>query len=400
MFRRLVSQRETESTVSARSKGASYVDQVLADIKRYEPGDRQELLAFRSAMYGGSSGRSDERYVHWLYEDPTYASSGYTPLWVYKKNGRVGGQQGAIRVALKIGREYRDALWTIDLMVTPPLRLRGVGAVLNEVAYREVGLSLGVEVSEAARKAFLRAGWIDTGTVPLYVRPLNTSEFLGNRWRSTRGRIVGSGANIALRAAELLGWTGTALAGLRMEEVRAFDERIDQLWERVAPAYPVISRRDCRYLNWRFVRYPEPGRYRILLFHEGRTLVGYAVVRQGQHHGLPAGHIVDFLCGPHWAYSILARCITFFRRQGMQVVSCVHHNPSLLARAAFTAHGFARRDSGWPLMLRARDLSPEALALVSDQSNWFVTGADSDLDRPREGTVYAPDQAGMAVGTS
>jgi hypothetical protein len=65
----------------------------------------------------------------------------------------------------------------------------------------------------------------------------------------------------------------------------------------------------------------------------------------------------------------------------------LHNNPA--ASRAFTTLGFVRRQSNWPLMLRACNLSAEQLALVGDQRNWFITAGDSDADRPREGTVFA-----------
>jgi hypothetical protein len=379
---------------------SSYRDQVLADITGYEPGDRQELLTFRRAMYGSEASVADEAYVRWLYEDPTYSISGGTPLWLYRKDGRIEAQEGAVRVALKLGQQYHNALWTMDLMVSPKFRLRGVGAVLAEVAYQEMGLLLGVEVSTAARKAFLRAGWIDTGTVPLYVRPLDASALLGNRWDSHKGRIMGQCVNVALRATEVLGRASTSLDGIEVEEVTRFDERADQIWELASPAYPVICRRDSNYLNWRFARFPHPDRYRLFYFSRRGIAVGYTVLRDSQHHGLPAGYIVDFLCSPGWTYSLLAHCLRFFHQKQVKVVACLHHNPDPVARAAFAALGFLRRDSSWPLMLRARDLAADSLALAADQRNWFITAGDSDLDRPREGTVYASDLGPNTTSTS
>ncbi len=378
-------------TVPQNNRNTGYLQQVRNDIKRYKPDDRPALLSFRRTMYGPESGRSQDEYVRWLYEDASYTAARDIPLWVYSKNGQIEGQQGGIRVRLKVGAAYYDGLWTIDLMVSPPLRLRGVGAVLSNVAYEDSALSLGVEISDAARKTFLRAGWIDLETVPLYVRPLDAAAFFGQRWNSSKGRIVGHGADLALATAGAVSRTGAMLAGVRMEEVSLFDERVDHVWEHASLSYPVIGRRDSAYLNWRFARYPEAGLYRLFLFSRGKTVIGYAVLRDGKHHELSAGYVVDYLCPPIWTYALFAHCIAFFQRRGMKAVSCVHLNPSPLARAALSALGFVRRDSGWPLMLRPSGLDEETLAVLGRPENWFLTGGDSDLDRPREGTVYAQD---------
>jgi hypothetical protein len=173
--------------------------------------------------------------------------------------------------------------------------------------------------------------------------------------------------------------------------VTQFDERADQIWATAAPFYPVLCRRDRHYLNWRFARFPHAGRYRCLLFSCGQTPVGYAVLRVGEHNGLRAGYVVDFLCPPRWTYALLARCLQIFRRQRVEVVYCLHLNPA--TKGAFSALGFVRRSSGWPLMIHARDLSPQAVALLRDPRNWFLTAGDSDADRPREGTIFADDPA-------
>jgi GNAT superfamily N-acetyltransferase len=364
-----------------------YRDQMRADIARYVPGDQQAVLAFRRAMYGPQSIFADTAYFDWLYSDPQRVPPDQTALWLYRKAAQVEAHQGGVHVALKAGLHQHNALWLLDLMVSPRFRLRGLGVLLAEVACEEAHVGLGLEVSESARKALLRVGWSDLGTVPLYIHPLDLSAVVQQRWESRLKRFVGRTGNVALRAVEDLGWAAAALDGLSMNEVTQFDGRADVIWERASPAYPVLCRRDQHYLNWRFARFPDPERYRRFLFMRGDEPVGYAVLRIGEHHGLRAGFLVDFLCPPRWTYALVARCLRFFRRQRVQIVYCLHHNP--VAGAAFTALGFVRRPSMWPLMVHGRNLPPDAQALLRDGRNWFITAGDSDADRPREGTVFA-----------
>jgi GNAT superfamily N-acetyltransferase len=365
-----------------------------ADIVRYEPDDQPAVLAFRRRMYGPNSVFADAAYLQWMYQDPERTALDRSPLWLYRKNGQIEAHQGGIRVAVKVGAQQHESLWLLDLMVSPPFRLRGVGVSLAEVACVETELALGLEVSAAARKPLLRAGWIDVGTVPLYIRPLDVPAVLQQHRHSRAWRSVGHLGTVGLRTLEKLGLIGAALSRLEMIEVTQFDVRVDSIWEHASPAYPVICRRDQHFLNWRFARFPQPQRYRRFLFLCGHTPVGYAVLRMGDHHGLRAGFLVDFLCAPRWTPMLVARCLQFFRQQHMQIVYCLHHNP--YASAVFSALGFVRRPSMWPLMARPCNLSPEQLALVQDQRNWFLTAADSDADRPREGTIFAADSWGTA----
>jgi hypothetical protein len=76
-----------------------YREQVLADVMRYNRSDREDLLAFRSAMYGAESIFADSAYFQWLYDHPYHASRGPTTLWTYRKAGQIEGHQGGLQAS-------------------------------------------------------------------------------------------------------------------------------------------------------------------------------------------------------------------------------------------------------------------------------------------------------------
>jgi hypothetical protein len=83
------------------------------------------------------------------------------------------------------------------------------------------------------------------------------------------------------------------------------------------------------------------------------------------------------------------------RAAGAFAVYCLHLNPA--ARSAFRMLGFAQRGSGWPLMLRAGEELVQHLPLLRDPRNWFLTAGDSNVDRPRDGIIYAEEPAPSSV---
>ncbi len=371
------------------SSSQRYLGQLKAEVAVYHPDQREEMLQFRRAMYGQASIFGDDAYLRWMYEQPALQSPAHIALWLYQKRGLIKGQQGGIRTRLKIGSTIRDALWMMDLMVEPQWRMRGIGAVLADVASHETDVAMTMEISAAARQAFQRAGWSDLGTVPLYMRPLCVTPILqtyAHRHVATIAGHVGTGV---YRIEEAVGHMSVVLSGLKIEEVTRFDQRVNTLWDMASRDYPVICRRDCAFLNWRFADFPQRDRYRRFLILHANEVVGYAVLRNGTHHGLRAGFIVDFLCAPRWTYGLLGLCLRYFRKTRCEAVYCLHLNP--VASAAFTAHGFFRRDSGFPWMVQASRLSAEARTLVTNPRNWFITAGDCDVDRPREGVVIAGD---------
>jgi hypothetical protein len=138
----------------------------------------------------------------------------------------------------------------------------------------------------------------------------------------------------------------------------------------------VLVRRDRAYLNWRFADDPLH-RYRLFEVRRDAAPIGIAVLRVGEWGGLPAGLLVDWLCGPRDAEPLLAACLDVLRRSRVAAVYCLHANP--VSTAMLLRLGFVRRSSGFRFLVCGGAESD----LVRDRRNWFVTLGDSNVDRPR-----------------
>lgn len=366
---------------------SSYVERLKANVARVALADKEALFEFRRAMYGASSVQADPSYFEWMFERAPGVQTEGPPFWIYRSEGRIDGQQGAIPVTLNVNGERRPAMWALDLMVRPELHMRGIGPVLDQVAFGGEGIVLGMEVSQAARSNYLRSGWVDTGTVPLYTRALLVRPVLKRHAGTDIGREVGAVADGFLRGADAILRAASLASGLRCEEVSGLDERAARLWERVSASIPIAVERDLSYLDRRYNAYPKKDRYRPLYFFRGGELCAWVVTRVGSRDGLREGFLVDYAGSPRDLWCALAQCLTRFRAEGVAAVYCLQSRPAIAA--ALQALGFLRRDSGWRLMARPPAGDAAMKALFAIQSNWFITFGDSDADRPREGTIYA-----------
>ncbi len=356
-------------------------------ISRCRLDELDDLLRFRSAVHGEGSIFADEGYLRWMYLGHPAADRAAISCWTCRSpNGRVIGQIGGYPVGLRIDDEQAGAFWTLDGAVEPAQRGQGVFGRLLEPAAAERDVAMVTESSPSGKKAMLRAGWIDLGTLPIFVRPLRISAMLQTRGRRALSSTVGLAADVVLWSADRLARLACAVASLDLEEITRFDGRTDAIWEKASRSYRVICRRDSATLNWRFVDFPK-SRYRSFYLRRGGEPIGNAVLHLGSRGGDPAGTIVDFLCEPRWLAGLLALCLLWFRTEGMTTVCCLHRNP--VSTVAFAALGFARRDTGWPFLANPRSVSAAALALLGEPGNWFLTGADSDLDRPRSEDVQS-----------
>jgi hypothetical protein len=370
--------------MTAEGRAATYRERTLARIRPYTPEDREDFVRFRRRTFGDEALIARPEYTQWLYER---ALDGDRPAaWLYRADSGVEGFQGIIRTEVFVAGRPFDAAWAAEVFVSPAFLLRGVGAVLAEIAREQADVLLAFEVTEAAKRGFLRTGWSDLGDVRLNVRPLRTAVLAAARGKQLDRRAA-TALDLALRAEEEA--ARGAAAGLRARFVRTdrFDERVDALWQRVAAEYPVICKRDAATLNWRFAEAPERGRYHCHQLERGDELLGYAVLRHGEHGGVRGGWIADFLCTPRVAPLLLNLCSRTLRDEGLDAVYCIQ--PSRRLERAFTLSGFRPRSTGWPLMVHAGSLPRRERDLLTDAGNWFLTAADSNVDRPRDGIVYA-----------
>ncbi len=68
------------------------------------------------------------------------------------------------------------------------------------------------------------------------------------------------------------------LRGYQLELVREITTEYDRFFERVAPAYQFLVRRDARYLRWRYLECPDRGAF-LVAIRKWRRLVGWSVFR-------------------------------------------------------------------------------------------------------------------------
>lgn len=365
---------------------AGFKERQRAYVTRCRPEDHAAVTAFRQAMYGKGALAATAAVTEWYARLP----GGGSPLWVFRRSGAIEGHQVVVPTPVWIGgREVSGAFGT-DLIVTPALRNVGIGSILTEVTLGDVPLAYGLEVSDAAAPALARMGWLDLGTLPLYVAVLRPGAFVRARLRASPRRAEASLAAGVFDAPFAALATGTAavqrLRGLALRPVRRFDDRVRGIWERSAPRYPAIVERTAARLNWAFADFPRAGRYRLFLLERRGEAVAYAVLRAEVRHGEAVAVLVDFLAAPEDLVD-LARCASAWaHREGACALYAVG---SSRACVSWRRAGMLRRDSGWRAMVAPRGLSAEDRAVVGDAGSWFFTGGDANLDRPREGVVYA-----------
>lgn len=163
----------------------------------------------------------------------------------------------------------------------------------------------------------------------------------------------------------------------RLSPVKEFDARSDIVWRKVSSSYEVVSRRDLRWLRWRFDQSPEKHQYRRYYLTENNDLRGHLVLRPIKWHGLLGLDIVDYLAAPGDLPALFAWAIDVARREGAAVLRCTTINAKGLW--PLRTLGFTGRSSDTRFVIRIPD-SVNEREMVLDPASWFLTPADSDLE--------------------
>ena len=223
-----------------------------------------------------------------------------------------------------------------------------------------------------------RVGYRESCEMHRYARPIRVSPYLARRAPFLPGA-VGALADAVARALSRLRYRGAR--GYRLEVVKSFDSRFDELWEREKCRHEVIGIRDSRYLNWRYSECPLQSYEAIALISPDSRLAGFVV------YYMDGGRMcwVDFLGGgePAEAAGLIGGAIRHALRLGAVSISAHGSAP-----AGIVSHlerlGFGRRTSSPSEDPRAGDAVTARTLLVyaapewSERAlnPWYITAGD------------------------
>lgn len=263
------------------------------DIRRAEPGDRGDILSLLAASLGrdAQDPRYEELFV-WKHEQNPFGPS---PIWVATDGGTLAGVRVMMRWEFRLGSRSYRAVRAVDTATHPDYQGRGVFTRLTLRAVKEL-TDEGVDFvfntpNDQSRPGYLKMGWQTVGRLPTAVRPTG---------------ITAIGRMLAARVPAQR-WSLPAAVGVPAEDVLDDAAVLDALADNQPAPTAMTTRRDARYLRW---RYGSPLlEYRALSTAEGlsagvafvrmrargaaRELVIADILVPGARRGLEAGLVRD-----------------------------------------------------------------------------------------------------------
>jgi hypothetical protein len=230
--------------------------------------------------------------------------------------------------------------------------------------------------NSASRAVLLRAGYATLGRVARFTRLLKSRSYFQKRCRpAVLAPVLGAAVDAAMscRYEWFGGWETADYLG---EEVDAFDERFDALWQEARRGHRIIGERTRRFLRWRFAESPHHAYKTFASVRKSdRRLTGYIVYYD-------EGDVVciaDLLSSDQEG-SLLALLRGFLRHQeerGKSAVYVLYLGDGFLVRA-LSKVGFLERPERSEVLYHATSALRPTVDIARPE-NWYLFEGDNDI---------------------
>ncbi len=347
----------------------------MADIDRYRPDDKRLVEAMYRRVFGIDAADANRLRWDWQYRHNPHMPANGPLIWLAREAQTIVGQYATMPVRLSVRGQEIDAAWGMDVMVAPERQRQGLGEVLFREWDRHVGASLGLGLSDSSYRLFKKLRWPDVGPVPCLVKPLTRRALRRPGWSVAANRLVSA---LTLPWIRLVARTRPLTGEVRT--LRHFDDSFTRLYERVAPRFDFIVRRDAAYLNWKYIQAPHV-RYQIAALDRDGETAGYVVYRHVQEPRGRVTIVVDWLTAPgdHGGLLTLLRWVDREARAA--------DSDKIRAFALHAEYRKLLRQSGYFAVKSTMELVAKVNAIdlpgafYQSTDRWHVTLGDSDQDR-------------------
>ena len=352
---------------------------------RYSPALEQAVMAFQREAYPQRpEGLLAPRWK-WMFLESARRLGIEPWVWLYVKNGRVLAHQGAIPVQCKIGNQQHPTGWFVETMALESVRGRAIGPMVVQKALQDMRFNLSLGQTPQMRTMQLAMGWEEIGPLRTYALLLDPSAVLQTklRYRALVPLLAG-GVRLSQRMRRSIR-RPKRRGDYAAKRIEHFGDDYDRLWDRVRGGLTCVAERDASFMNWKFV--DQPGQeIRCIGIYDRGTLsaVGAVVIRDpDDDYAYRRALLLDLVVpvsdrAALWA--LLEGVVGVCRAAQADVIMCDIGCAPL--EEDLRAFGFLLRESTRTFLLATAGLDKESQRIARNPDHWFLTRADSDIDRP------------------
>ena len=347
------------------------------EIRKYHPEDAPILNEMVTRIYGFTQ---DVRIWKWKYEDnPLKKNYSYVAV----ANGRIIAHIGGLVSELQIGGEKFVGSQLSDLMADPEHRVKGAFTMAfltqTQTVVEDGHCPFGFANPNSAA-ATVKTGMNMLG--PMVPRLDRVVDFEPVIRRKVKTMLVSRPLGFLVNSAAKLLYTTRAprLADTQsIEEIESFDERFDELWERVGADFPRTLARSSAYLEWRYRKHPTQD-YKVFAFADKGDLKGFIVLRAKKDEDITRGLVIDLVTDlrqPEVWEALLIKGMEYLVKEGADLITCwmFDHMPY---HGTLKKLRFIDRPSDLNVNIYGEQ-GKHDVETLNDPKNWYVSMGDTDV---------------------
>lgn len=277
--------------------------------RQYEPGDAEDFLDLFELVWGK---RHSREWFRWRFEANPYVD--HVPMFVAEADGAVVGTRPFLAFRMAVGDETVVGLLTVDTMVHPEHRRRGLFTAMTEqsldyYAERDVAFVFNQPNSDS-RPGFRSLGFREIDIKRTYFRVQRPSVFLDSRGLSAGSALARLADGLASGYHRLRNgrrWRTDDVVVRRHPGV-ATDE-LTALYSRAVP-HGITVHRDDQFYDWRYAG-PAWSRRTYVASRGGEAIVALLARTRTTTEGITVTQIADIvplIGGADWKRG-LAGCV-------------------------------------------------------------------------------------------
>ncbi len=339
--------------------------------------DSEQILSLRKLVFGEfEEDKLCPDFWKWEFMD---GPDGKAFIYLAEDEGKLAGHFADIPRRFSVNGEVRSGTLSLDLMVHPDYRRRGIfhemGRYAAQRVKREKGLFMtAFPIRKETIAGLLKIGWERVGALPVLVYPLRFRGIV-HRYLPFSPLSFLIGGVVSLFYSLLWGKKGKKrMGGIEVEEISELDNRVDRFWEKASVVYPILGVRDRTFLTWRYLK--NPTRVYILLraIEEGE-MIGYLVLRKVNLLRFNSVVVVDLLAlNEESLVSLVEEGIKYSKNVGADLLGCMvpqkHPYYKQLRNLRFIPSPKA-------FLFMVYRLAKERILL--DPEAWYVNWGDTDV---------------------
>ncbi len=305
------------------------------EVRTFRQGDQDEILQLLDLVFAGwpHIDLPCTSLEHWMWKNFDNPQARSVVL-IAQTNGRVVGANHTVLLKIKIGEDYFIGGQATDLAVHPDFRGIGVRTKMRVSKYdycERAGVVFYLAVSGnpiIIQSAIRRKNPIFPHPILNLVK-INDIDLhlekmpVENAWFRKLGYYVVKKMN-SIRY--LFTDVTHANQDVKISDISAFDDRIDDFWIEISDHYDYIVERDRGYLNWRYCD-PRAGGFRVRIAERGSQVLGFSVLKINRFlEDYPVGFVVDMMSlpdKPEVVAALLLDAEDYFERNDVNIVNAL-----------------------------------------------------------------------------